>query len=127
MEQNLNQELKPRLLQKTFSIMGGHDKYVWKFNRSGDYSVKTAYHILMSENATAATQGMPNKGWRTFWSLPIPYKIIVFFWKISTNYLLVKAEIHRRINEVTSYCPLYCTEKETLEHLFFLCPFARAI
>ena len=86
-----------------------------------------ACQVFMNEIINTKAQRLHPVAWNRLWSLPIPFKIIVFLWKICTNCLSVRSLLHRQISKVASYCPLCCTEKENLEHLFFLCPFARVI
>ena len=38
------------LQQKAFSILGGNDRIVWKFNMSGEFSVSSTYWVLTNEN-----------------------------------------------------------------------------
>ena len=38
------------LQQRAFSILGGNDRIVWKFNMSGEFFVSFAYWVLTNEN-----------------------------------------------------------------------------
>ena len=40
---------------------------------------------------------------------------------------MVRTALHKRISQIPSICPNCLKEEETLEHLFLLCPLARAI
>ena len=90
-EQHLNQDLKHRILRKTFSIMGGQDRYVWKYSYDGEYSVKTVYLVIMDEHNHSGAHRLPGKVWNKLWSLKISFKLIVFPWKLCNNCLPVRS------------------------------------
>ncbi|XVF42020.1 hypothetical protein PTKIN_Ptkin01aG0326800 [Pterospermum kingtungense] len=54
------------------------------------------------------------------------FKLIIFLWKICTNCLPVRAELHRRVQRIPPECVFCLNNEESVEHLFFECTFARA-
>ena len=98
--------------------MGGQDKYVWNTKRL----IRCLWMntILLEHKECEGRFGInygPSKS---------PLKL-VFLWKICNNCLPVRAEIHRRIQEIPTSCPMCSIDEESLEYLFFRCHFARAI
>jgi hypothetical protein len=54
----------------------------------------------------------------------IPLKIKIFLWYLKNGVVLTKDNlVKRRWQGCTLYC--FCTEQETIQHLFFDCPMAR--
>ena len=113
-EENLNQNLSKRILSKTFSILGGQDKFVWKHDHQGKFSISSAYHILSKETFE-------------LWPFKLSFKLIIFIWKICSNYLFVRAKLHKRMQGIFPCCPICHNAEESLEHLFVLCLFAKVI
>ena len=115
------------ILRKAFSIYGGQAKFVWRFKHDGNYSVKLAYHILANNHSSIRSQSFSAKVWERLWSLKIPFKLIIFLCKICNDCLPTRVELHKRIQNISPSCPICQQENESLEHLFFLCPLARAV
>ena len=64
---------------------------------------------------------------KTLWKIPLPQKILQFIWKVLHSALPVRNTlIHRGLNCFDT-CPFCQEERETLDHLFLKCPFARAV
>lgn len=105
------------------------DKQVWAYTDSGLFTTKSAYRLVMDSRTPSSSS--PNILWKTVWnphlSKSIPPKVSLFLWKCSTNTIPTKTNIARRIPMLDSLCPVYRKEAETLEHLLFLCPGARAV
>ena len=58
-------------------------------------------------DATATASHGHRKWWRKVWSLNIPPKIRVFWWRACRNFLPSKMESCRRHVERESFCPWY--------------------
>ena len=68
-----------RILQhRAFSILGGQDRIVWKFNSNGNFSVNSAYWTLVNENLIPNSKRWHPKIWKALWSLKLPFKMIIF-------------------------------------------------
>ena len=52
--------------------------------------------------------------------------MIIFVWKICINCLPVRYELHKRMPDISPLCHFYNEANETIEHLFLLCPLAKA-
>lgn len=51
----------------------------------------------------------------------------VFLWKATHNSLAVKFNLWKKRISPSSQCPVCCRAQETIEHLFFVCPWTRAV
>ena len=81
------------LHQRAFSIWEGNDRIVQKYNMSGEFSVGSAYWVLTNKNR----REMNPEVWKRLWRLNIPYKMIVFLWKLYDDCLMVQTSLHKRI------------------------------
>ncbi|CAL1396341.1 unnamed protein product [Linum trigynum] len=70
---------------------------------------------------------MDKRSWIWVWEANIPPKLKVFVWKILTRILPTTEALIEKDVEVLPRCPVCWASKETMEHLFFDCPVARAL
>jgi hypothetical protein len=60
------------------------------------------------------------------WKLKIPLKIKVFMWFLNKKVLLIRDNLAKmNWNGSTKCC--FCDSKETVNHLFISCPFAKLV
>jgi hypothetical protein len=70
------------------------DKLIWRCTKSGDFSVRSAYHLEMER--TSRMRGESSRGkdysnfWKTLWSLQVPNSTKVFLWRACNNILPTK-------------------------------------
>ena len=65
--------------QRAFSILGGNDRIVWKFNMLGEFSASSTYRVLVNENQHDMAQSWSPTLWKRLWRLKLPFKMIIFF------------------------------------------------
>ncbi|KAF7842619.1 BRASSINOSTEROID INSENSITIVE 1-associated receptor kinase 1 [Senna tora] len=87
-------------------------------------SIKEAYLHLQHEVLSPRS---PDINWGRFWQIKLPFKILMFFWKLLHKGLSLGAHLIRRGFKVQGTCPFGCTVPEDEEHLFKDCLFARAV
>ena len=58
------------------------DKFIWKAEKNGSYSVRSAYQICVTEIADNSHLHIPGK-WSSIWKLKVPPKIRNFVWRVS--------------------------------------------
>ncbi|CAL1401146.1 unnamed protein product [Linum trigynum] len=112
---------------------GAPDKWVWKFNSTGSFSVRTAYHGFRN-HLKEVNQPMPNDlnlpadddKWKWLWSLNLPPKIRFFMWRCIRNALATKLNLFRRKCSPNTTCQLCNGEEESPIHCLFLCSHAEA-
>ncbi|XP_058005230.1 uncharacterized protein LOC110661903 [Hevea brasiliensis] len=112
--------------------LGNKDSIVWRFDHSGNYSVKSGYRFLSRIRHDQSFGGVNNSNlisrevWLKTWNLPIQPKFKVFLWKALLNALPVKSTLLRRGIPINPSCPNCAAEEETIEHTLFWCNDARA-
>jgi len=99
------------------------DKLVWKAEKNGVYSIKSAYRICVEDIVDTSHLRRPGK-WSDIWSLKCPPKIKNLIWRICRGCLPTRV----RLQDKGVHCPLNCVSceagSEDLHHVFFNCPFA---
>ncbi|KAL6520131.1 hypothetical protein OROHE_017274 [Orobanche hederae] len=109
------------------------DTIIWHFSPNGSYTVKNGYRFFNSINKPCLNRNLagpsgvnPSPSWNFLWSLKIPSKIKIFLWRLLKNSLPTRSNINSRGIDSVLNCVLCDGDVESLEHIFFFCPFARA-
>ncbi|MBA0865196.1 hypothetical protein Goshw_009947 [Gossypium schwendimanii] len=113
------------ILQILLAQEAHEDFLVWGEERSGEFSVCSAYKLLQKnlEDPTAyALQTRSSVFYKLLWNLDLPGKIKITIWKISWNYLPTLANLKFKKLVTTSCCPRCASAEESMGHLFRRCP-----
>lgn len=94
------------------------DKLVWVGTKTGDYSVRSGYHMA-KENSAIAEGSTSNPSqlkhlWRMVWNLKGPRAVKMFLWKACSNILPTKSNLFKRGIVKDQFCPICETEIETI-------------
>lgn len=95
------------------------DRWAWKLEKHGEYSVKSAYRSLDESNQridVLIPGGSGDPTWSKIWSLCVPPKVKVFWWRVLHEFLPAKAVLHRRHIEPTAFCEVCGADNETIRH-----------
>jgi len=97
------------------------DKMIWKGEKSGKYSVKSAYRICVTEIADSSHMHVHGR-WNLIWKLKVPPKIKNFLWRVCRGCFPTRARLsNRRVS-----CPLDCVQcnnnYEDSIHILIECP-----
>ncbi|CAJ2638124.1 unnamed protein product [Trifolium pratense] len=100
------------------------DKIIWHYERDGEYSVRSAHHLLKQHNSrdVAASSGQQmNNLWREIWKAPVPNRVRNFLWRLGKNILPTRANLVRKGVQIENLCPQCHSAPETIDHLFLHC------
>jgi hypothetical protein len=112
---------------------GGEDSMAWSLEKSGIYSVISAYRALINLNEQLAldegtiteTSATEKQMWTTLWKLNVMPKVRVFWWRVLRGILPVKTILkHRHISNI-GRCKICLAKDEDLMHALVLCEHAR--
>ncbi|KAG7550541.1 Ribonuclease H domain [Arabidopsis thaliana x Arabidopsis arenosa] len=108
------------------------DFYSWKFNKSGDFSVKSAYWLAsLSLNCQVRIEAeqLPstNDLKQKVWGLQTDPKLKVFLWKMLCGALPVAKSMSCRGMKNEERCQLCGEEEESINHVLFSCSLARQL
>ena len=108
------------------------DQIIWVGNRKGEFSVKSAYYIVIRvidtmEEGECSSSDSRNPLWRKLWHLNIPLKVRIFAWKMCMNALSTFVNLQRKGVNIYDFCPACGMEPESHDHVFIKCEVAKRV
>ncbi|CAL1377721.1 unnamed protein product [Linum trigynum] len=106
------------------------DRLIWHYSETGQYTVKSGYHLLSDERAelfNTLPSHLDSRFWKVLWSLPVPAKLRVFLWRVVRGFLPCLAVLHAKTLCESSECPVCSEEIESISHCLFDCRVARGV
>lgn len=118
------------VLLRNQPVVTKEDFWIWKFNKSGAYSVKSGYWLAAKDKnrdllLTADAQPSLNALKSACWKVHTSPKIKTFLWKVLSDALPVADRILSRGIKCDERCQLCGREGESVNHLLFQCDMAR--
>ncbi len=115
-------ELCSRLMTEVnaVSLSPGRDEVMWRWDNSGRFSVKSLYNFLKDG-------GVVDRRWTQLWTIPTPLKVKIFVWLLIRKKVLTADNLSKRGWSGEGRCALCTNEDETVDHLFMVCPFTKAL
>ncbi|KAK4268822.1 hypothetical protein QN277_022056 [Acacia crassicarpa] len=111
---------------------GLKDKLMWTNAKNGVYSVKLEYHC--QRGCKAANMDRPGSStvihsscWNAIWKIRVIPRVQQFIWRLLSKAIATKAALFRRKRSQDSLCPVCENAEETIEHVFFHCPWTRCV
>ncbi|KAJ1394179.1 Ribonuclease H-like superfamily [Sesbania bispinosa] len=119
-------EIAQKIIQMPIWWGGEEDTFYWPYDKTGNFTVRSAYHVGRSErehNTTpqASFEQIDKENWKWIWRVKCPHKIKLFLWRVCTDSLPVLDNLHRRNITDSPICPICGLEPETTEHALFNC------
>ncbi|KAL5141003.1 Cullin-1 [Glycine soja] len=94
------------------------DKWIWKRDVSGLYSVGSEYHLL----SEVVSDEKEDRAFTLIWKMKIPSKVAHFVWRLVRDKLPTRANLRRRNVQLDDYnCPFCLSQEEEASHTFFGC------
>ncbi|KAH1114035.1 hypothetical protein J1N35_007413 [Gossypium stocksii] len=108
------------------------DLLVWRYDSSGEYSVKSGYRALLSKSAQNTDNNLftgDNKKslYTSIWDLQVPAKIKIHLWRTLNDYVPHFSNLARRGLCVDNVCPLCKEGPEDSHHLLWTCNVLRQL
>ncbi|KAL4377484.1 hypothetical protein GQ457_02G021740 [Hibiscus cannabinus] len=116
-------EQADRILCMPLSSSASTDILIWRWDKSGLYSVHSGYNFLINSspeldeesNLQSATRN--NSFFNTLWSLALPPKVKITFWRFVKNFSPTFTNLRIMKLDVETSCVLCGGEMKTNEHL----------
>lgn len=140
---NLSREWNKELLYETFlpidvelilsiplSEEPHNDRRIWHYTTSGEFTVKSAYHLIRDICKDEGGGGMSDSGdklWGKLWSLQVPPRIKMFGWKMCANGLATGANLSTRLRGFDARCCRCGALCEDDVHALLECPASNEI
>ena len=110
------------------------DFWSWAHERSGQFSVKSAYNMLVTikqrreawlyESAGSSDNRLEEGSWKTLWKTEVPSKVCMFLWRLSRQSLPTEdVRVHRNMT-TSSSCGL-CGQPDSWRHSLLECTVSR--
>ncbi|KAL0695177.1 hypothetical protein Bca4012_062357 [Brassica carinata] len=121
-----------KILMRNQPVIERPDFFTWKFNKSGQMTVKSAYWLASTQKAESnipeafmdpSINVLKDRVWKVK-TLP---KIRVFLWKILSDALPTADLLIARGMKVDNRCQTCGGELDSVNHLLFECCFARQV
>ena len=108
------------------------DTIIWIGNKRGVSTVKSAYYIaakLQSDKDLGESSSGDSSSiiWKKLWKLKLPPKVKIFSWRACVNGLPVYVKMAEKGIHLSSDCPIFGEESESLTHALILCDFALSV
>ncbi|CAN1178180.1 Putative ribonuclease H protein At1g65750 [Linum perenne] len=100
------------------------DRRIWHYDPKGNYTVRSAYRVLMDKvtpHAELRVQGP----WSKLWGVRAPPKMKILLWRLAREVLPNRAALLNRHVQVPGQCGVCDSDSETNHHLFLDCDFAK--
>lgn len=98
------------------------------FEKSGDFSVRSAYHLCMQVKASKSL-GPSNppckKLWQQIWKAPVNTRIRNFLWRAANNIFPTKDNLQKKGIRLDPLCPVCNKYVKNIRHLFMDYEFAK--
>lgn len=95
------------------------DRLWWNLTKNGLFTVKSLYRALKLQQTACP--------FKKFWNIKVPLKIRIFLWLFLKNKILTKDNLYKRGWRKGDKICQFCCREESIQHLFFDCPFAKLI
>ena len=106
-------------IASTIEFSECEDSLIWQFTSDGVFTSQSMYKII-------SFRGVIPVFVPSVWDLKIPPRVHIFLWLLSKNKILTRDNLAKRQEVDTDSC-LFCTEQETVQHLFFDCAVAQLL
>ncbi|KAG7587818.1 Reverse transcriptase zinc-binding domain [Arabidopsis suecica] len=107
------------------------DSYEWAYTKNARYNVRSGYWVATHVNLHDDETVTPPKGSvflkTKIWNLNITPKIRHFLWKCLSGAIATTTQLITRTIPADPICQRCCKEDETINHILFTCPFAKAV
>ena len=123
---SFNREVVEAILRVPLSCRYTPDTLFWLVEKSGEYSVRTGYHVeqrLIKELdwAECSKGAVVGRVWKVLWKLKVLNKINVFGWRACCNILLTRVNLTKKRIIKDNRCEACITEIETGVHALWNC------
>ncbi len=117
---------------RSLSKRSSSDRLIWTGTSNGNFSVRSAYHLLLHEQermleSSSRGLGESQQLWTAIWSAKVQPKIRVFMWRACLDILPTRTKLFDR-GILSSFSCQWCEEDpETSSHVLWQCDFAQRV
>ncbi|MCH98629.1 ribonuclease H protein, partial [Trifolium medium] len=109
-----------KILQTPLFDSVSQDKIIWRFEKNGKYSVKSAYRYCI-EDTLDISHLQVQGDWRLIWRIKAPPKIKNFMWRLCRNCIPTRTRLLQKGVNCPNNCVLCDEEAEDNLHILIYC------
>ncbi|XP_058760957.1 uncharacterized protein LOC131634317 [Vicia villosa] len=124
------QEEARQVLAIPLSFRRPVDELIWNYEKSGNYSVKSAYHLLVHgkrSKGPGPSSVSYHKLGQKIWQARLHPRVRNFLWRLAKDILPTKENLQKKGITLDTSCSFCQAAPETAHHLFLQCEFARSV
>lgn len=127
----LNPEDQSLAKELFLSKHAARDTYEWAYTQDACYTVRSGYwvatHVDVEEEDLIRPPDGSTAMKKEIWNLKIGPKIQHFLWRCLSGALSTATQLCKRSISADPVCQRCCLEDESINHILFMCPYAKAI
>lgn len=137
----LNQNLLPLDTKSICQIRISHvtqdDFWAWHYEKSGSFSVRSAYRLLVDTKSRregwlngesgASDTDLQDQNWKNLWRIKVPPKLRLFAWRLARSSLPTGEEKKRRHIIQSAVCPICNVASDSWRHALLDCNMAKSV
>jgi hypothetical protein len=124
--QNFGEDEATAIYNIPLSRYNQEDKMIWRASRTGEFSVRSAYHLEKErqerKKGESSNGARPLDVWKKIWGLKIPDTTKLFLWRACNKILPTKDNLKKRKVLEDDTCIFCCEATETTHHILWDCP-----
>uniref|UniRef100_A0A803PAT0 Reverse transcriptase domain-containing protein n=1 Tax=Cannabis sativa TaxID=3483 RepID=A0A803PAT0_CANSA len=127
LNQHFDSSTVTNILHVPISGASGFDKLIWGQESSGILSVKSAYHLALTNRSIASGSSFQNskRFWTKVWSSNVPPKVKHLVWRVLSHSIPVASSLFFRHIIPSPVCPICHQATESVKHAILECKYAR--
>ncbi|XP_026385031.1 uncharacterized protein LOC113280646 [Papaver somniferum] len=117
------------MIQSLYIDLSKEDEIVWMPANNGAFSVKSTYNMLTKSQCQIQVNGniiMPAV-WKNLWRCNTAHRIKLFAWNCIRDLNSTRFKLSYYDTSIDVNCGVCEQQEETMEHLIFVCPRAKAV
>jgi len=121
--QVFSDDIANKILHTALISQVDEDRIIWKAEKHGRYSVRSAYRLCVSELIDSSYNWRPGY-WSGIWNLKVPPKVKNLILRMCRGCLPTRVRLLDKGVTCPTSCASCASNHEDLMHVFFACPFA---
>jgi hypothetical protein len=118
-----NKNIVVKILNTPLFEQVQQDRMVWKAEKHGHYSVRSAYRLCVNDLVDLSHLRRPGF-WSGIWRLKVPAKVKNLVWRMCRGCLPTRVRLQDKGVQCLVNCVSCDSDYENLSHLFFACLYA---
>lgn len=111
------------ILETSLGTNDVEDSMVWKYEKSGTYSVKSAYRLIQRMKGLFCAEERSNVLMQ-LWKIKAPPRVLNVVWRAVAGCLPTFMQLYQKRVQINTQCQVCSAGEESIFHILVGCPFA---